>query len=185
MHCGHGIKVGWCVLCTGALAAICQWCGVVCVCVCGEGVGWGGRVSGWGCLSWLRGWLMDQRRIEWTGPHDWYADRIWGAARHPHPSQTYPTTPLEYEREKQVGDWVHRLERWERERGWEVRREWKSVERIDRISAREGGSGEDPKGGKWRGKTKAWREQIGLREGYYSEEMRIITSASEYCWRED
>lgn len=93
MYCGHGI--GCCVLCTGVLTAICQWC----VCVYG---------SGWGCscLSWLSGCVMDQRRIEWTGPHDWYADRIWGAARHPHPSQAYPTTPSEYERAKQDGDGV-------------------------------------------------------------------------------
>lgn len=47
MHCGHGIKVGWCVLCTGALTAICQWCGVVCVCV------WRGGGVGWACV-WMR-----------------------------------------------------------------------------------------------------------------------------------
>lgn len=54
------------------------------VCVC---------ASGWGCLSSLRGWLMDQRRIAWTGAHDWYADRIWGAACQPPHPPPWPHQP--------------------------------------------------------------------------------------------
>lgn len=101
----------------------------VCVCVC---------ASGWGCLSSLRGWLMDQRRIAWTGAHDWYADRIWGAACQP-PTLATPTWHL-LQHVKQRSKKIQRALTGgeDGERGSEVRREWKSVERIGWVSPGEG-----------------------------------------------
>lgn len=111
--------------------------------------------------------LADGSEEHWVDrPHDWYADRIWGAACRP-PSRTplWPGTTFRI---------------WKR--GWlqrrEVRGEWKSAERRGWVSAVE----------ILKNETKAStgsENRSPPAEGYYSEEMRITTSESEYCSGED
>lgn len=106
---------------------------MVCVCVL---VGWAGRGldeaaaawAGWAAVWWISGGLSGQ---------DLMIDTQIGYEVLP--ATLTPAKPTRQHLQNMKERSRTETECREKERGWEVRREWKSVRRIDRISAREGG----------------------------------------------